>query len=144
MTTANNTNTLNGSESSNAKIGNFSKNCMGTTDFDGLFFGMRKPQEFTVYPISKSASVERLVIQSATRFGTIALETGIVCMSKSHANGANSAHLAMEGAPVGKLDAENLLLLKSHVFGTASGEAGTNGAVHCDNSGALEVFNTHN
>ncbi len=140
MTTANNTNTLIGSESSNAKIGNFSKNCMGTMDFDGLFLGMRKPQEFTVYPISKCNSTELLRIQSKTRFGTVDLATGIVCMSKSHSGGANSWDLAREGAPIGKLDAENLLLLKSHVFGTVSENAGTNGIMTCDNSGASEVF----
>ena len=31
-------------------ISNIHKNCMGTVSFDAKFAGMRKPQDFIVYP----------------------------------------------------------------------------------------------
>ena len=118
-------------------ITNYSKNCLGTVDFDGLFPGMRKASSFTCYPMSKAE--RNVVIQSDNRIGTINLDTGVVTMSKPR---KGAAFIDMVFASViGMLPAADLLLLKSHIMGTASGMAGTNGIVFTDNSGALEVFN---
>lgn len=110
---------------------------MGTVSFDGKFAGMRKSQDFIVYPLSEAK--ESLKIQSDTRIGTINLETGAVHMSPPKPGGAYF-HDLCNAASVGVLTAEELFLLKANVFATASGQAGTNGVVYCDNSAALEVF----
>lgn len=118
-------------------ISNISKNCMGTTSFDGKFEGMRKAKDFIVYPMKTGE--REITIQSDVRIGTIDLETGQVKLSKHHSGGAYFVHL-YEAAPAGKLSGEQLLMLKAHIMGTASGKAGTNSMVFTDNSGALEVF----
>lgn len=127
-------------------ITNLHKNIMGTVSFDGLFPGMRKPQGFTVYPV-KSPDEAEIEIQSDTRFGAISLTDGKVFMSKSHSSGAYGYHLALEGRRLSlcKLSPEDLLILKAHLFASASGEAGRkeNGIVQCDNSGAAGVFDHH-
>lgn len=118
-------------------LSNPRRNIMGTTSFDGQFNGMRKSQEFIVYPMADHADFAR--IQSDTRIGLIKLDSGTVTLSRPKASGAYMVHL--NGAQiVGRLNAEELLLLKSHIFGSAHGRAGTNGVVYCDNSGAIEVF----
>ena len=118
---------------------NIRKNCMGTVSFDAKFNGMRKLQDFIVYPINTNDPAKSILIQSDTRMGQICLSTGVVCMSKSHASGAYGVHLA-EAMPVGALSSEDLLMLKASIMTTASGKAGTNGIVYCDNSAALDVF----
>lgn len=121
-------------------ISNFKKNCMGTVSFDAKFPGMGKAQDFIVYPLSGEADGTKLTIQSDTRIGEINLTSGWVTLSNAHANGAYQHHLMLEGSKVEKLNAEDLLMLKAHVMGTASEKAGTNGIVYCDNSKAAEVF----
>lgn len=122
-------------------ISNIRKNCMGTVSFDGKFQGMRKAQDFIVYPIHADSSKVRIKIQSDTRIGFIELEDGRVLMSKPQASGAYFRHLS--GARyVDKLSAEDLLMLKAHIFASAHGDAGRsiNGVIGTDNSGALEVL----
>lgn len=119
-------------------ITNIRRNIMGTTSFDGKFPGMRKAQDFIVYPMKDSA--ESAMIQSDTRIGRINLQTGEILMSKPVSSGAYSVHL-MFAKVIGKLSGEDLLLLKAGIFGSAHGHAGTNGVVFCDNSAALDVFN---
>lgn len=122
-------------------ITNPHKNCMGTVSFDAKFPGMRKAQDFIVYPVKGDDDADHILIQSATRIGYIYLDTGNVALSRPHPNGAYSIHL-WEAATVGKLPAEDLFTLKAHVFATAHGAAGKaeNGFLQCDNSGALAVF----
>lgn len=122
-------------------ISNIRKNIMGTVSFDAKFAGMRKPQDFIVYPIKAGDDAGSIKVQSDTRIGTIDLQTGSVWMSKPHANGAYGRHLS-ERALIDKLDQEDLFSLKAHVFSTAHGDAGRaqNRVIGCDNSGALEVF----
>jgi hypothetical protein len=122
-------------------ISNIHKNRMGTISFDGLFPGMRKAQDFIVYPIKAGDDGGRLLIQSDTRIGHIYLDTGRVSMSKPHPGGAYFIHLG-ECRTVGTLAQEDLFNLKAHVFSTAHGDAGRaeNRIIGCDNSGALEVF----
>ena len=120
-------------------ISNIRRNIMGTTSFDGLFPGMRKAQNFTVYPVKAEQDAGRVTVQSDTRIGFIHMETGTVTMSKPKPGGAYFVHL--NGAQIiGTLPADDLLLLKAAIMGSAHGNAGTNGIVYTDNSGALAVF----
>ena len=115
------------------------KNCMGTVSFSGLFPGMRKPQEFIVYPMHECNDASLAKIQSDTRIGFINMESGTITLSRPKPGGAYFVHL--NGAQiVGALHAEELLLLKAVIMATASGKAGTNGIMYTDNSAALEVF----
>lgn len=116
---------------------NIRKNIMGTVSFDGMFPGMRKAQDFIVYPMKDQA--ENALIQSDTRIGTIDLQSGAVTLSKPHASGAYNVHLH-EAREVCKLSGEDLFSLKAQIFATAHGHAGSNGVVYVDNSAALEVF----
>lgn len=121
-------------------ITNIHKNCMGTVSFDGKFAGMRKTQDFIVYPMHEGDTAGSAKVQSDTRIGAINLSTGAVSMSASRAGGAYFVHLAF-AKPSGCLDAETLLLLKAAIFSTASGKAGSNSIhVYTDNSAAIEVF----
>lgn len=118
-------------------ISNIRKNIMGTVSFDAVFPGMRKPQDFIVYPMKESAELAK--IQSDTRIGFINLQSGTVTLSKPKPGGAYFVHL--NGAQVaGTINAEELLMLKAAILSTASGHAGTNGVMYCDNSAALDVF----
>jgi hypothetical protein len=119
-------------------ISGIRKNIMGTVSFDGKFPGMRKAQDFIVYPMKEWKECV-VTIQSDTRIGFIHLETGTVTLSRPKPGGAYFVHLN-GAAVVGRLDAEQLLMLKAGVMGTASGKAGTNGIVYVDNSAALDVF----
>lgn len=116
---------------------NIHRNTMGTVSFYGKFDGMRKAQDFIVYPMKDQSAAAS--IQSDNRFGKIDMATGTVVLSKP-ANYANSMTLAMTGKIAGTLSAEELLMLKAHIFGSAHGHAGTNGVVYVDNSAAVDVF----
>ena len=120
-------------------ITNIHRNRMGTISFNGKFDGMRKVQDFIVYPFHAGNQTTAAKVQSDTRIGMIHLTTGVVLMSKSHASGAYGVHLA-EAAHVGALTGEELLLFKAQIAATANGHAGSNGIVYTDNSGAMEVF----
>lgn len=118
-------------------ITNIRRNCMGTVSFDGKFDGMRKAQDFIVYPIKNESTVA--TIQSDTRIGQIDLTNGHVKLSPSRKGGSYGVHL-MFAARVSPLSPEDLLMLKAHIFASAHGNAGTNGVVYTDNSGAIGVF----
>ena len=121
-------------------ITNISKNCMGTVSFDGKFAGMRKAQDFIVYPMHKDSDAAKATVQSDTRIGTINLSTGEVAMSPSRSGGSYFVHMALT-KPAGKLDAETLLLLKAAIFSTASEKAGSNSMhVYTDNSAAIKAL----
>jgi hypothetical protein len=120
-------------------ISNIHRNCMGTTSFDAKFPGMRKAQDFIVYPMHSGNDATKAMIQSDTRIGFIHMESGTITLSKPRAGGAYGVHL--NGAQVvGRLSSENLLMLKAEIFGSAHGNAGTNGIVYTDNSAAVDVF----
>lgn len=119
-------------------ISNIRKNIMGTCSFDGKFSGMRKAQDFIVYPIKSEDDAKRVTIQSDTRIGWVNLESGQVMLSPAKASGAYFHHLAL-AQKAGILSGEQLLMLKAQILGTASGKAGSNGIVFADNSGALGV-----
>jgi hypothetical protein len=106
------------------------KNVMGTVSFDGLFTGMRKAQDFIVYPMKEATGKAR--IQSDKRAGFIDLITGLVFLSKGQYDFSNVAQ-------VGQLSGEELLAFKSAIMAAASGRAGSRG-VFSENQGALDVF----
>ena len=71
-------------------ITNCCRNELGTLSFDGRFGAMRKPEEFTVYPMQRITV--KITIQSRSRFGYIDLDTGEGVVSARHA-GADSLWL---------------------------------------------------
>lgn len=117
-------------------------NCMGTVSFEHKFQGMRKPQDFIVYPIHAGQFDGTVMIQSDTRIGTVNVETGETIMAGPVASGAYGVHLSTLGKKIAPMSGEDLTILKAAIFSTAHGAAGKaeNGAVQTDNSGALEVF----
>lgn len=117
---------------------NFTKNVLGTVSFDGKFDGMRKSQDFIVYPVSKDSEVKAITIQSDTRIGFVDLNNGRVMVTPSFPSGAYNHHLSLVKY-AGTLPAEELLLLKGNIMATTSAKAGSHG-VTCDNSAALDVF----
>jgi len=123
----------------NTEISNIKKNRMGTTSFDMKLKGMRKTQDFIVYPISANDTEQEIKIQSDTRIGRLSLITGKGIMSQSHQSGAYAHHLIMDKMNPFEVKAEDLEALKNHIRGTASPMAGNNGIIFCDNSNADKV-----
>jgi len=116
-------------------LSNIHRNIMGTTSFDGLFPGMRKAQDFIVYPMHAGNDASTAKIQSDNRIGRIELATGKVFIAK-----AKGMYSQMFAQYVYTLSGEELFMLKAEIFSSAHGKAGTNGVVYTDNSAALEVF----
>lgn len=121
------------------KLTSIHRNNLGTVSFDAHFKGMRKPQEFVVYPLHTGADPSILLVQSGSRVGRIYLKDGRVVMCPPVSGGAYFHHLAL-AKEIDHLSAEDLFSLKAQVFATAHGNAGSNGVVFTDNSAALEVF----
>lgn len=111
------------------------RNIMGTVSFDGQFAGMRKPQDFMVYPIHAGVTTARVTIQSDNRMGVIYLACGTIEMSPPRANGGNRDRSTWQRA--GALTGEELLALKTGVMGTAGASVGI---MTTDNSGAAHAF----
>jgi len=116
------------------------RNIMGTASFNGKFAGMRKAQDFIIYPLKSGDNNDSILIQSDTRIGRVNMKNGVVSLSKAHASGAYQPHLS-EAVPVGTLTGEELLQLKSGIMATASGRAGSSGMMFTDNSGAIDIMN---
>jgi hypothetical protein len=127
----------------NAKFSNLKKNIMGTTDFDLQIEGMRKPQEFIVYPIGGSDDATKITIQSDKRFGFLNLETGKGEITQNYPNGAYAVHYTMDSIKGKLVNFElapvDLQALKMHLFTSADGSAGESGVIS-DNSGAINVL----
>lgn len=96
----------------------FQFSSIGALHFFAEFNGMRKPQDFIVYPVK--AGDQKIVIQSVNRIGTINLTTGICFLSAPQKNGAYFSHLsgAKENSIVG---AESLAKLKALIEQRSSG-----------------------
>jgi hypothetical protein len=110
-------------------------NIMGTTTLDLKIKGMRKPQDFIVYPISTEEAGKPITIQSDTRFGYLDLSSGRGLMSQSHANGAYSYHFAADKKVPFKISETDVKKIKEHLASKASSKAG-NSVIFSDNSGA--------
>lgn len=128
-----------GGEVAKAEILGLKRNFMGTTDVEMKISGMRKPQSFIVYPISKDDSKEIITIQSETRIGKIDLSTGRGLMSQSHSNGAYFVHFQMDKLIPFTISESDLEDLKMQIFKTAGDNVGSRGIVS-DNSGASGVY----
>lgn len=123
------------------KIISTRKNIMGTLSIEAKFNGMRKAQEFIVYPVRADEAPDDIKIQSDTRIGRIDLNTGVVTMSPPRSGGSYNVHL-MFATAIDTLDREELAGLKFRLIQTASPMAGDNGVMYTDNSGveAVRVF----
>lgn len=128
-----------GGEIAKAEILGLTKNILGTTSIEMKISGMRKPQEFSVYPIGKDDTEKIITIQSDTRIGKIDLSSGRGLMSQSHSNGAYFVHFQMDKLTPFTLSESDLEDLKMHIFKTAGDNVGSRGIVS-DNSGASRLF----
>ena len=122
-----------------AEIDDFGKNVLGTASFDLKVKGtMRKPQNFTVYPMS--GDTDKIYIQSKNRMGAIDPKTGRGAISKAH-NFAGFTHLqhdiSVGDATFFLLSGSQLTKLKDAIRGTFQKEAYSNkGAIGIDNRGS--------
>jgi hypothetical protein len=118
-------------------ISNIHRNIMGTISFDAKFNGMRKAQDFIVYPMKENAT--EAVIQSDTRIGR----------DRSGKRRRSAVETAQRGCWVCAADAgvcarwqlsqDDLNNLKASIRDTAGARVGTHGVVS-DNSAAATVF----
>ena len=112
---------------------------MGTVSFHGRFPGMRKPQDFIVYPMQDSG--ETIAIQSEHRFGRLDLATGRGILSANRQQYANGLWLSLcmaRGTAVGfELATEELQTLRQWIKSSGGVEVG--GVVKCCNIGALAL-----
>jgi len=123
-----------------AYLGNIHKNIMGTTSFDLRIKGMRKNQEFIVYPLQSGEQSKEIKIQSSTRIGYLNLETGRGRMSASHQSGAYFIHLQLDTLTEFQLRNVDNEALRLFIFTTAGSKVGERHVV-CDNSSAINVMN---
>jgi hypothetical protein len=128
-----------GGEIAKAEVFGLKRNIMGTTDIEMKISGMRKAQDFIVYPIGKDDAGSVITIQSDTRIGQLNLVKGVGVMSQSHSNGAYFVHLQMDKLTPFTVSESDLENIKSHIFKTAGSNVGTRGVVS-DNSGASRVY----
>lgn len=119
----------------NAEISTIRTNIMGTISFLMKIKGMKKPQEFIVYPISADQAGKPIMIQSDTRIGVLDLSSGSGLMSQSHPNGAYGHHFQMDKKVPFKINETDLQRLKDKISDTAGSSVGTKGIIS-DNSGA--------
>ncbi len=122
------------------QISNCHRNIMGTVSFDGKFAGMRKPQDFIVYPMQDSG--ETITIQSEHRFGHIDLALGNGVLSANRAQYANQVWLGvcitMRTAVSIKLSVEERETLRQWVKSSGGTQVGSS-IVLSDNTGALAL-----
>lgn len=113
---------------------------MGTLEFTAKFSGMRKAQDFIVYPKDKSGPY--IFIQSDTRFGQLNLESGELFISTPKPNGAGHAWLQRDMIydrhTREVLTPDELKAMRAGIKGTGGLEVGSCGMVS-DNTGALEL-----
>lgn len=114
------------------------KNIIGTLSITCRFNGMRKAQEFIIYPIKKDQSADQIMIQSDTRIGKIDLSSGNVLMSPPRQGGSYGVHLAFAKV-IDKLTDDDLVNLKLSLFQTKGDKVGSSN-VFTDNSGAEGVL----
>jgi hypothetical protein len=123
-----------------AEIQNIHGNSMGTTSFEMKMKGMRKFQDFIIYPITGGQeNNKKIMIQSDTRIGEIDLSTGKGEMSQSHSGGAYFMHLSMDKKTPFEIKPIDLQELKMKIFTSAGSKVGDLGLVS-DNSGANDVL----
>jgi hypothetical protein len=128
-----------GGEIAKAEILGLKRNIMGTTDIEMKITGMRKPQDFIVYPIGADDAGNVIKIQSDTRIGQINLVKGVGVMSQSHQGGAYFVHLQMDKLTSFELSEKDLKDLKAFINKTSGSNVGSS-MIKPDNSGASRIF----
>lgn len=128
-----------GGEIAKAEILGLKRNIMGTTDIEMKITGMRKPQDFIVYPIGADDAGNVIKIQSETRIGQINLVKGVGVMSQSHQGGAYFVHLQMDKLTSFELSEKDLKDLKAFINKTSGSNVGSS-IIKSDNSGASRIF----
>lgn len=123
-----------------AEVTEVYKNAMGTLSIEMKLKGMRKTQEFTVYPIAEADKF--MTIQSDTRIAKVSTE-GKGFVSKSHASGAYFHHLQFDKLTLFEFSTEDWKKITELIKSTKSEKCGKkeNGFISADNSGAKSIFN---
>ena len=116
---------------------NVRRNILGTISFAHVFPGMRKKQEFSVYP-KHDCDDSNIIIQSSTRIGIINTQSGEIRLSKSHPCGAYFLHLDVDKLSISKLDDCDLLTLRNAIIATGDNVVGNSVITTC-NIGALTI-----
>jgi hypothetical protein len=124
------------------EITDFKKNCMGTMDFSLKFKGMRKAEEFCVYPIEGKTDI--VYFQSDHRWAQLDLKSKTFEVSARRAQYANSVWFMVcqihHTITVEKLTDEQFGLMIEKIRETAGERVGNNIlAVVCDNSYADKI-----
>ena len=101
------------------------KNIMGTISFTAKFKGMRKEQEFIIYPNPE----KRLRVQAKTKCGYVSSDGGAFISSCEY-------FFQIPWAKQNNDVIENIEELKEAVRNSASMNAGSSGFITCDNSKA--------
>jgi len=104
-----------------AEISNIASS-WGSLHFWAKFKGMRKQQDFIVYPHKKGE--QTIVIQSDTRIGELDLNTCNCRLSASIPGGAYFMHLSTVDKANATIKAEDLAQIKAAVLGRHSGDEG--------------------
>lgn len=121
-------------------ITNCHKNIMGTVSFDGKFAGMRKAQDFIVYPMQDSGPL--IKIQSKNRMGQVNLDTGELVLSPATTGHAGFLWLqisvARKTATAETLPAEELQILRQWIKSTGGLLVGES-FVKSENIGAMAL-----
>jgi len=112
------------------------KNIMGTISIEMKAQGMRKPQDFIVYPIDEDA--KNITIQSSTRIARIDVN-GKGKMSRPHSGGAYFLHLQIDKLTEVEFAEDDWKVIKSQIMSTA-GEAVGKSFIKSNNSGAVSIF----
>jgi hypothetical protein len=126
----------------NTELLQVKSNIMGTTDLIMKIKGMRKAQDFIVYPISSQDTNKPITIQSDTRFGYLDLTTGNGLMSQSHQNGAYSYNFMVDKKVPFRISEIDLQKIKEHLASRVGANVGSRGILS-DNSGAASFLLTN-
>ena len=111
------------------------KNRVGTICIEMKLKGMRKPQDFTLYPVTKDS--KSLTIQSGTRIAKVTLD-GKGLMSRPHSNGAYFHHLGMDKLTPFAFNHSDWRQIVEYI-GLTEGDGGC-AVIKVDNSGAKSIF----
>ena len=124
-----------------AMIESVRRSVMGTASIEAKFKGMRKSQNFNVYPITSEADAKKITIQSGTRIGYYIPETKTIKLCKPCSSGAYFHHLsyaeAMGEWVISELSDEDNEKLITGIRATTGDLVG--GFIKCENSFASAV-----
>lgn len=126
------------------KLENVKTGFMGTIEFDAKFPGMRKAQNFSVYPMHEEGESDKIIrCQSDSRWLEINSETGeceITTAQQGHHSGIMLAYQkAARKHKEFTLPEVELSHLKMQIFTTQGKEVG-NSVARTDNSGAVNIL----